>query len=205
MIAQPACSFEKRTRDEGVAALSSLFLFFTEVSQMKYCILYESVTGNTARLAQAVQQALPPQACEVFACTASTAASVPELAFIGFWTDRGTCPPTTQALLQKLHSRKIVLFGTAGFGSGEYFTGILQRVKSLIPADNHVLGGFLCPGGMPDSTRAKYLSMLEENPEDERAKGLLAAFDRAQGHPDNQDLEQAKAFAREMYDQAVGT
>lgn len=31
MIAQPACSFEKRTRDEGVAALSSLFLFFTEV------------------------------------------------------------------------------------------------------------------------------------------------------------------------------
>ena len=68
-----------------------------------------------------------------------------------------------------------------------------------------MLGGFLCPGGMPDSTRAKYLSMLEENPEDERAKGMLAAFDRAQGHPDNQDLEQAKAFAREMYDQAVGT
>lgn len=169
---------------------------------MEYGVYYESVTGNTEQLAQAVRRALPPQACNAFAFTPNAAEPLPELVFTGFWTDKGTCPPATQALLQSLHGRKIALFGTAGFGSGDYFDGILQRVKSLTPADNHVLGGFLCPGGMPESTREKYAAMLESHPGDARAQGMLAAFDRAKGHPNAKDLEQMEAFAREMYAKA---
>lgn len=169
---------------------------------MKYGIYYESVTGNTEKLARAISGVLPAQACKAVALTARAEEPLPKLLFIGFWTDKGICPPATQSLLTGLHGKKIALFGTAGFGSGAYFDGILERVQSLIPADNQVLGGFLCPGEMPESVGAKYAAALENHPDDARMKGMLEAFEQAKGHPAAADLEQAAAFAQAMYAKA---
>lgn len=169
---------------------------------MKYGIYYESVTGNTEQLARAIEEALPPQECKAIAFTREAEEPLPEFLLIGFWTDKGACPPATQSLLTGLHGKKIALFGTAGFGSGTYFDGILGRVRSLIPADNQVLGGFLCPGGMPERVKEKYAAVLERHPEDARAKSMLEAFERAKGHPAMEDLAQAAAFAQAMYAKA---
>ena len=72
----------------------------------------------------------------------------------------------------------------------------------IIAADNQVLGGFLCPGEMPESVGAKYAAALENHPDDARMKGMLEAFEQAKGHPAAADLEQAAAFAQAMYAKA---
>lgn len=73
---------------------------------MKYGIYYESVTGNTEKLARAISGVLPAQACKAVALTARAEEPLPELLFIGFWTDKGICPPATQSLLTGLHGKK---------------------------------------------------------------------------------------------------
>ena len=46
----------------------------------------------------------------------------------------------------------------------------------------------MCQGKMPFSVRKRYEAMLEQNPEDERVKGMIRNFDSALSHPDEADL-----------------
>ena len=94
----------------------------------RYSIIFNSKTGNTRKLADAIHEALPQENCDLFgAAKGDVPAS--ETLYIGFWTDKGSADKATAELLAKLKNRKIFLFGTAGFGgSKEYFTSILDNV-----------------------------------------------------------------------------
>ena len=46
----------------------------------------------------------------------------------------------------------------------------------------------MCQGKMPFSVRKRYEAMLEQNPEDNRAQGMIRNFDSALAHPDEADL-----------------
>ena len=108
-----------------------------------------------------------------------------------------------QELLKKVHNRQIVLFGTCGFGqSQEYYDRIVENVKQWIPKDNSCLGAFLCMGKMPMQVRKRY-EVMEENPEQrEKAQMLIRNFDKALLHPDDADIQNAVAFAREAWKKA---
>ena len=109
----------------------------------------------------------------------------------------------SQELLKKVHNRQIVLFGTCGFGqSQEYYDRIVENVKQWIPKDNSCLGAFLCMGKMPMQVRKRY-EVMEENPEQrEKAQMLIRNFDKALLHPDDADIQNAVAFAREAWKKA---
>ena len=108
---------------------------------------------------------------------------------MGFWTDKGDCSEELGHFLERLHGRRVFLFGTAGFGGAQsYFDQILERVKGHLSADNEVVGTYMCQGKMPQSVRKRYEGMLEQNPGDERIKGMIENFDRAVQHPDEADL-----------------
>ncbi len=157
---------------------------------MNYSIVYSSMTGNTALLAQSLKEHLSAQGCDYFgsAQRAPSPLLSPRI-FVGFWTDKGTCDAHTRTLLQALHGKQILLFGTAGFGQAEqYFTQILDRVRQEIPADNQVLGGYMCQGKMPLTVRQRYEQLLQEDPGNQRLQMLLANFDQALPHPNQQDL-----------------
>ena len=47
----------------------------------------------------------------------------------------------------------------------------------------------MCQGKMSQSVRKRYEGMLEQNPGDERIKGMIENFDRALQHPDEADLK----------------
>ncbi|MFQ6804893.1 MAG: flavodoxin family protein BilS [Lachnospiraceae bacterium] len=166
---------------------------------MKYKIVYTSATGNTRNLAFAIYQALEERSKDIEELAPSTSTEDGEIYLVGFWTDKGTCPLATGEFLKRLSGKKVLLFGTCGMGSDpEYYAGIEQRVKSLVPNDCEYLGTFLCQGKMPRMVREKYESMLENKKTKELAKKMIANFDQALLHPDAEDYQRAIAFVRRV-------
>lgn len=160
---------------------------------MSYAIVYSSRTGNTALLAQAVREALPQEECRYFGPPSQEALAA-ETLYVGFWTDKGTCDTATAEFLKRLTNQRVFLFGTAGFGGAPaYFEQILNRVRENLGPEVQVTGSYMCQGKMPQAVRTRYEGM-EESP---RRAAMLANFDQAMSHPDQQDLEKLKAAVSE--------
>ena len=162
----------------------------------RYSIIFNSKTGNTRKLADAIHEALPQENCDLFGAVEGDVPAS-ETLYIGFWTDKGSADKATAELLAKLKNRKIFLFGTAGFGgSEEYFTNILDNVKKLINESNTVVGEYMCQGRMPDSVRERYIKMKEQPDHMPNLDLLIANFDRALSHPDKKDLDKLRELVR---------
>ena len=158
---------------------------------MNYAIVTSSRTGNTAFLAQKLAEALPAQDC-VFAGAPGQTLPDADLIFVGFWTDKGDCPPDAAAFLARLRGKRVFLFGTAGFGgSQQYFAEILGRVRAHLDASNTVAGQFMCQGRMPQAVRRRFEAMPLE-----QAAPMLQNFDRALSHPDDADAAALAAAAK---------
>lgn len=109
---------------------------------------------------------------------------------MGFWTDKGTCDETIAQFLKGLTRQRVFIFGTAGFGGAPaYFEQILGRVREHLALEVPVAGTYMCQGQMPPAVRARYEAM-EDTP---RRRAMLENFDRALGHPDQEDLARLKA------------
>lgn len=155
---------------------------------MSYAIVYSSRTGNTAMLAQAVREALPQEECCYFGEPHAQALDADTI-YVGFWTDKGTCDEPTARFLHSLTGQKVFLFGTAGFGGAPaYFEQILGRVKANLAPEIQVTGTYMCQGKMPQAVRDRYEAM-EDSP---RRTAMLANFDQALSHPDQNDLDGLK-------------
>ena len=169
---------------------------------MKIAIVFASQTGNTAAVAQAIREGCAGHEIVAFGPPPANVGEA-ELVFAGSWTDKGTCAPELGEFLRALHGRRVVLFGTAGFGLSEsYFASLGDRFKGEIPADNRVVDAWFCPGRMPPEVRERYEAQLKERPGDKRLENMLQAYDHALTHPDGADLERARAFARTMGEKA---
>ncbi len=168
---------------------------------MSYVIVYESSTGNTRQLAQALEQGLDPEGC--LACgtlddvDAKTIAAADRV-YAGFWTNRGDCTNEVAQLLSGLASKDVFLFGTCGFGADEsYFAGVLAHVMAHIPETCQVVGTFMCQGRMPASVRARYQRMASDNPaQAPRMQALIENFDAALDHPNADDCARLQAAVR---------
>lgn len=171
---------------------------------LDYEIMYVSRTGNTQRLAVCIYQSLQQLGNgDIEEINCNTEPGKSHLLYVGFCVEKGDCPIEVQELLKKVHNRQIALFGTCGFGqSQEYYDRIVENVKQWIPKDNSCLGAFLCMGKMPMQVRKRY-EVMEENPEQrEKAQMLIRNFDKALLHPDDADIQNAVAFAREAWEKA---
>ena len=51
---------------------------------------------------------------------------------------------------------------------------------------------------MPQSVRKRYEGMMEQNPGDQRIKGMIENFDRAVQHPDEADLNMLGEAVRDV-------
>lgn len=156
---------------------------------MSYSIVYSSRTGNTAKLAQTIREALPSEDCIYFGGPDPKALEA-ETIYLGFWTYKGSCDEASAEFLKSLTGQRLFLFGTAGFGGvPAYFEQILDRVKSKMGSGVTVVGSYMCQGKMPMSVRERYMQM-EESP---RRTAMLKNFDAALNHPDAEDLTRLKA------------
>ena len=163
---------------------------------MKIAIVYESVTGNTKAVAQAIREAFPEEEIVLFGEPQPVEA---DLYLVGSWTDKGMCSGGIREYLSSLRGRRIAYFGTAGFGgSPEYYETLFRRVAEAVDDSNQLLGSFYCQGKMPPAVEQRYEKLLQEHPGDARAQASLDNYHRALGHPDVQDLENAQRWAKSM-------
>ena len=169
---------------------------------MKIAIIYDSITGNTKKIAEAIKEECRNQ--DIIFGDMQTNVNEAELIFIGTWTDKGNCSQKVKEKLESIQNKKIAIFGTAGFGgSEEYFNNLYQRVKACIPKTNEILGYFYCQGKMPLSVKDRYVKMITEHPEDKKLQVSLENFEKALSHSDEADVENAKSFARNIIKRCV--
>lgn len=173
---------------------------------MNYTIIYSSNTGNTKMLAQTIADELNQTLTNQDKLTVTdindaeiNPVCTPDntIYFVGFWTDKGTCPQSIASLLQSLKGCRIFLFGTAGFGESQaYFDKLLANVCQYVPDTGTVIGTFMCQGKMPQSVRSRYEKMLADKPEDASIQNLIRNFDKALSHPDDTDKNNLIAAIR---------
>lgn len=158
---------------------------------MKYSVFYSSVTGNTEKLAKAVE--------EVFAQdTKVEDPAEADLVCVGFWTREGNADEKSRNFLKTLYNRKIFLFGTAGFGDSQsYFGGLLEKVQDSMNDTNEVVGGFMCQGKVSQAARDLYHKLKSEVPHQGAHYDLMIAnADKGVTHPDADDIDNLKAAAK---------
>ena len=120
---------------------------------MTYAIVYASRTGNTRRLGEAIREALPAAQCLHCGAPAPKALQA-DVLYVGFWTDKGTCPQEIGDFLAQVTDQKVFLFGTAGFGGAPaYFDQILGRVREHLAPAAQVIGTFMCQDQMPQAVK----------------------------------------------------
>ena len=139
-----------------------------------------------------------PAESTLSASTLATQASEADVVFVGFWCDKGSCSPAAQHFLQGLVGKRVFLFGTCGFGeSDEYFAQILDRVRAYWPADAQYIGGAMCQGKMGMGVKRRYEGMLKKDPENAQARMLIDNWNKAQSHPNEDDVSRIAAAAKE--------
>ncbi len=130
--------------------------------------------------------------------TIAMQASEADVVFVGFWCDKGSCSPAVQHFLQGLAGKRVFLFGTCGFGeSDEYFAQILDRARTYLPADAQYIGGAMCQGKMGMGVKRRYEGMLEKDPENAQALMLIDNWNKAQSHPNEDDVSRIATAAKE--------
>ncbi len=154
--------------------------------------------GQGANADASVPAASVPATSVPAASTIATQASEADVVFVGFWCDKGSCNPAVQHFLQGLAGKRVFLFGTCGFGeSDEYFAQILERVRTYLPADAQFIGGAMCQGKMGMGVKRRYEGMLEKDPENAQARMLIDNWNKAQSHPNEDDVSRIAAAAKE--------
>ena len=154
--------------------------------------------GQGANADASVPAASVPATSVPATSTIATQASEADVVFVGFWCDKGSCSTAVQHFLQGLAGKRVFLFGTCGFGeSDEYFAQILDRVRAYLPVDAQYIGGAMCQGKMGMGVKRRYEGMLEKDPENAQALMLIDNWDKAQSHPNEDDVSRIAAAAKE--------
>lgn len=168
-------------------------------------IIFESETGNTKLIAESIKETCERENHTVQFKTAKEALEIDEqndgtdCYFLGSWTHKGDMSDLLKLVAKKMHRKNIALFGTAGTSeSEEYYDRLKERFSSAIPEDNKIIGSFFAQGKMPDGIRDKYISLFKEHPENEKLKDNIKNYDSAKSHPNQNDLNSAKVFAKEI-------
>lgn len=166
---------------------------------MKYAIVYDSNSGNTAMLAEAIKEVINGAELVFYGHIKDLEECDADFYIIGSWTDRGSCSKAVGEFISKLENKKIAYFGTAGYGEdASYFDKIFSRVKELINSNNELEGAFFCQGKMPLRVREKYISLITMNPQDKNIQVSIDNFDKALTHPDANDLDNVRAWADKL-------
>lgn len=166
---------------------------------MKYEIVYVSKTRSTEKVAYALAEALPGNQCRVVNLGNEKPSNDADVYLIGFGVRKGSCPFNVLEWLEELEGKKIMLFATGGLAMlNGYQRKIEPLVTSFLPEQCEYLGFFLCQGKITQEGYA-YLEGCLTDPDGSSAREKLQQlYAFSQNHPDEQDLENAQEFLRNV-------
>lgn len=173
---------------------------------MKYAIVYSSRTGNTKMLADQALAVFRNAGEEECLFYGDASAALPEgqksgksaegadILCVGFWTDKGNADADALAFLKTLGETvpvpgKLILFGTAGFGSDRsYYDRVIRNIVQELPENVIPAAYFMCQGRMASTVLERYQAMLEADPGDDRARRMIENYHAAISHPGQEDF-----------------
>lgn len=148
---------------------------------MKYSIVFSSVTGNTKKLAETIKNKVG----ECYFGKPCDEALEADIIFIGFWTAGNSCGADIKAFIEKLSGKKVFIFGTAGYdNTKEYFSGILDSVKKLVPQSNTIIGTYMCQGRVSDAIQNKIKKAMPE-----KFEAIKDNLVESLNHPNENDIK----------------
>ena len=159
---------------------------------MKIAIVYDSITGNTKLLADTIYELCSGIDTKIYNEYSEKILNA-DLIFIGSWTDKGGPSDKIKLVYDKLHNKRVFVFGTCGFGgSEEYYNRLFENTKKYIQSSNEILGYYFCPGKLSMSIKEKYEKMLVDNPNDKRILKMIDNYNNVLDRPNVDDLERLK-------------
>jgi len=163
---------------------------------MKTAIVYSSLTGNTKKVAVAIQEVFGTEG-ELFPVELAPDAALYDLVVIGFWVDKGTADSKTRNYLQTLHDKRVALFATLGADpDSKHATECLAKATALLAPGNQVVGTFICQGKVDPRLVEQFKKFPAGHPHAMTQERQLRHAEAAK-HPDAKDLQGAKeVFAR---------
>jgi len=152
-------------------------------------VAYYSLTGNTKKIAEAIFEALPqPKTIKPMADVQSLAEY--DLIFAGFPVQSHSVPYKAERFLQSIpKGKKIALFSTHGSLTGSRLSREAIEHAVVVSSQAKLISTFSCRG----KVSAQALEVLSRSPEHEAWVDMAAS---ASTHPNEHDLEEARAFAR---------
>lgn len=164
---------------------------------MKYKIVYESRTGNTAKVAQTIAQIFPGNAVELTDITAQEPSLDGDVYCIGFGVHYNSCPLKILDFLDMLSGKTILFFATCGSEPTEERRKALERnIESFLPDHCDYRGLFLCQGAIPAEGAEAMRRAAEKAGRGDVIEHLKDFCDASQSHPDESDLQNACRFVQ---------
>ena len=165
---------------------------------MKILVCYFSNTGNTEKVAKSIAEGLEGEDVKLLKIEDAEPLSLKNYDLVvlgsGIYAGRLHVKVTNFMKMVNEYPPKFAFFNT--YQSATSYQKAFKRIRANIEENqSKIIGEFDCLGenlGMPKET---ILGMLEKLPpvEKKRQKAILA---KTIGHPDKQDLENAKAFGK---------
>ncbi len=155
----------------------------------KTLVTYLSWTGNTKKVAQALFEALEGEK-SIKDVEEIRNLDEYDLIFIGFPVHSHSVPVKIQELLKKIPpGKKIALFSTHGSLTGSRLSREALEHASVLASKNKILGTFSCRGKVSNEA----MEALSRSPEHKAWVEMAAS---ARTHPDENDLADARSFAK---------
>jgi len=158
-------------------------------------VIYSSRTGNTAKVAEHLAQALDASCHSV-----KDTAGVSEHAdlCIGTWIDRGTADAAAKKYIETLRGRRVFIYGTLGAEpDSEHAEKCIANIRALFDPSNEILGAILVQGAIDPMLIEMFKSMPKDNVHAFTEENA-ARYEAAASHPDEGDFAQVIAAAKEV-------
>ncbi len=155
---------------------------------MKTLVTYFSHTGNTKKIAESIYEILQGDK-EIKKIDEGLDLDEYSLVFVGFPVHSHSVPIKAEAFLKNIPpGKKIALFSTHGSLTGSHLSREALEYAVVLASKAKVLGSFSCRGKVSPEA----LEILIKSPEH---VAWAEMAESARNHPDQNDLEDAHAFA----------
>lgn len=163
---------------------------------MDYQIAYLNVYGNAGVLADELQTILT--GAEMVDLSGNQEISYSsDVYLLVFEITRDAIPLKIMDVLENLEGKTVLCIVTCSMALLESKDSVEHNLLPFLPDECDYRGLFFCPGQIPTSVMDTVQTALDENPENQRAKVMLEAFQHSMNHPDSDDLRDLRRFIQE--------
>ncbi|EGO64525.1 flavodoxin family protein [Acetonema longum] len=164
---------------------------------MKTLIVYSTLTGNTQKVAEAIQEVFEVQA-DLAPVEDNPSAEGYDLILVGFWVDKGMADKKSKEYLSSLRHKKVGLFATLGaYPDSDHARQTMIQSSQLLDSSNQLTGTFICQGKVDPRLTAMYKQFPEGHPH-AMTPERIARLQEAAKHPNEADFTKAKAVFAEV-------